>query len=95
MKHKKGYKIIQKKKNYIEKIIRKYMIYKTKRINTPCHRITMEQRENSRLVDVTSYKSLLGALLYIAVKTRPDIAFSVNQLARNVKSQLKLIMIQL
>jgi len=87
MKAKKGYKINQK--DYIDKIVKKYMMHKTKRIYTPCHRITMEQRENSRLVDVTSYKSLLGALLYIAVKTRPGIAFSVNQLARNCEKPTK------
>jgi len=38
----------------------------------------MVQKENSELVNVISYKSLLGALLYIATKSRPDIAFSVN-----------------
>jgi len=62
------------------------MMCKSKTIYTPCRKITIEQRENSELVDVTSYKSLLGALLYIATKTRPDIAFSVNQLSRNCEN---------
>jgi len=88
MKDKRRYKINQK--DYIDKIVKKYMMYKTKRIYTLWrHRITMEQRENSKLVDVTSNKSLLGALLYIAVKTRTDIAFSVNQLARNCEKPTK------
>ncbi|OUM62328.1 hypothetical protein PIROE2DRAFT_61976 [Piromyces sp. E2] len=65
----KGYKI--NKKDYIEKITKKYLMNKTKIVYTPCREIILKQRENSKLVDVTSYKSLLGALLNIATKIPP------------------------
>ena len=34
-------------------------------------------------IDVGKYKSLLGSLLYIVIKSRPDIAYAVNQASRN------------
>jgi len=33
----------------------------------PCRNVTDSERENSNLVNVGEYKSLLGTLLYIAV----------------------------
>jgi len=87
IKTKEGYKINQK--DYINKTIKKFMMNKTKTVRVPCTRITLKQRENSDLVDVTKFKSLLGSLLYIATKTRPDIAFSVTQLARNCETPTK------
>eukprot|EP00833_Pecoramyces_ruminatium_P017312 jgi/Orpsp1_1/1191344/evm.model.d7180000085092.1 len=41
------------------------------------------RKKNSNYVDVNKFKSLLGSLLYIAIKTRPDIAFAVNQASRH------------
>jgi len=34
-------------------------------------------------VDVEKYKSLLSSLLYVAVKSRPDIAYAINQASKN------------
>ena len=59
---------------------------KTKTVKTPCRNVTDVERENSNLVNVGEYKSLLGALLYIAVKFRPDISFTVNQASRNCEN---------
>jgi hypothetical protein len=75
-----GYKINQI--DYINKIIEKYNMKKTKQIKTPCRKITEHERNNSNLIDPKEYKSLLGALLYIAVKSRPDIMFSVSEASR-------------
>ena len=51
---------------------------KTKSVKTPCRNVTDFERENSNLVDVEEYKSLLGALLYKAVKSRSNISFKVS-----------------
>jgi len=59
---------------------------KTKSVKTPCRNVKDFDRENSNLVNVGEYKSLLGALLYIAVKSRPDISFEVNQASRNCEN---------
>ena len=52
---------------------------KTKPIKYPSRKITKEERENSPEIDKTIYKSIIGELLFISTKTRPDIAFAVNQ----------------
>jgi len=75
-----GYKINQI--DYINKIIEKYNMKKSKQIKTPYKIIREYERNNSNLIDSKEYKSLLGALLYIAVKSRPDIMFSVSEASR-------------
>jgi len=47
---------------------------KTKLIKTLTRKISEKEREGSPSVNVQEFKSLLGALLYIAVKSRPDIS---------------------
>eukprot|EP00833_Pecoramyces_ruminatium_P008864 jgi/Orpsp1_1/1182896/evm.model.c7180000083102.2 len=65
------------------------MMNKTKPVYTPCTNITSEQRDKSDLVDKTSFRSLLGALLFISTRTRPDIAFAVNRLSRYCENPTK------
>jgi hypothetical protein len=40
----------------------------------PCRNVTDSERENSNLVNVGEYKSLLGTLLYIVVYS-PDLIY--------------------
>jgi hypothetical protein len=56
---------------------------KTKPIKYPGRIITKEERDNSPEIDKIIYKSIIGELLFIATKTRPDIVFAVNQVARH------------
>jgi len=79
-KTKNGYKINQN--DFINKTIEKYNMNKSKTIKYPCRKISDYERKNSKPIDINVYKSLLGSLLYISVKTRPDIAFAVNQASR-------------
>jgi len=53
----------------INKNIEKYGMNKTKQIKTPCIKISEFERENSDLINSSEYKTLLGTLLYIAVKS--------------------------
>jgi len=62
---------------------------KTKLLKITYKKITEYERNNSDLINSKEYKSLLGALLYISVKSRPDIMFVVNE--ESAKIQLKLI----
>lgn len=41
------------------------------------------REEGAPLADATRYRSLVGALMYLMVCTRPDICFAVNQLTRH------------
>jgi len=83
-KTKDGYKINQI--DYINKIIKKYKMNKTKSVKKPSRNVIDFDRENSNLVNVGEYKSLLGTLLYITVKSRSDIFFAVNQASRNCEN---------
>ena len=76
-----GYKINQI--DYIEKLIKKYNMKKTKPIKYPSRKIPKDEREKSPEINKTIYKSIIGELLFIDTKTRPDIAFAVNQAARH------------
>ena len=55
---------------------------KTKQLKTSYRKITEQERNSSNLIDPKEYKSLLGALLYISVKSMLDIMFSVSEASR-------------
>ena len=72
--------------NFITLLIEKYGLQKALPASTPMpekwelesHNLT----DSPILATQKEYASLVGALLYVAVCTRPDIAFAVNHLAR-------------
>jgi len=77
---KNSYKINQI--DYINKIIEKYNMNKAKQLKAQCKKITEYERSNSDLINIKEFKSLLGALLYIVVKSKPDIMFAENEDSR-------------
>lgn len=66
---------------YIDQILKKFNMSECKTANTPMEANLKSKREN-----VTSgqnpYQQLIGSLMYLAVLTRPDIAYSVSYLSQ-------------
>ena len=84
-----GVYIVQDKENkqvflhqgqYIEKMLKKFGQREAKPVSTPADLNVKLQKENGfcRPVDVISYQSVVGSLLYAALATRPDIAQAVG-----------------
>ena len=68
-----------------KKILTNYNIKQYTKILTriPCINTKLEDRENSEKINKTDYKKIDWILYYrYQQKTRPDIAFAVNQAAR-------------
>lgn len=66
---------------YIDKLVQKYNPKPDKRVRTPLSADNLYQ-EDSPPVDVSEYKSIIGALLYISIATRPDLAFACSRLGQ-------------
>ncbi|XP_076395868.1 uncharacterized protein LOC143265784 isoform X2 [Megachile rotundata] len=68
---------------YIEKLLCKYKMYQCNAVATPI--VPGEDKsceKTSDLVDQELYQEIIGELLYIANRTRPDIAFVVSYLSQ-------------
>ena len=64
---------------YIEKILKKFGQTQAKSVSAPADLNVGLQKEDgvSKPVDMTSYQSIVGSLLYAAITIRPDIALGV------------------
>jgi hypothetical protein len=72
-------------RGYIEKIAKKFGLEDAKKSYIPMDTgFVRSQTETEKFDDPTMYQSIIGALLYIAVNARPDIAVSTSILARKV-----------
>jgi hypothetical protein len=68
--------------SYIDAILTKYGLQDANPVTTPMDpNIKLEPRESETGNRSNNYASLIGSLMYMAVATRPDIAFAVNGLA--------------
>jgi hypothetical protein len=68
---------------YVDSILRKYKMEDANPVSTPLDpngklQVNKDGREPNRSND---YASLIGSLQYLAIATRPDIAYAVNRLA--------------
>ncbi|KAL0412075.1 UNVERIFIED_CONTAM: Retrovirus-related Pol polyprotein from transposon TNT 1-94 [Sesamum latifolium] len=77
--------------NYIEKVLKRFYMDKSHPLSTPMVDRSLDVNKDpfrppthndEILGPKVPYLSAIGALMYLANKTRPDIAFSVNLLAR-------------
>ena len=76
---------------YTQAVIKKFGLEHCKPVTTP---VTpgmklLKNTEQSEMVDATLYQSAVGSLLYLSGWTRPDIAFSVSNVARFCSSPTK------
>ena len=88
-----GVKIIQNKetgsiwlgqKLYTESVLNKYQMDQAKPTKTPVNvslKLAQASEEDEE-VDKTMYQSAVGSLLYLSTRTRPDIAFTVSNVAK-------------
>ncbi|XP_065073527.1 uncharacterized protein LOC135697684 [Ochlerotatus camptorhynchus] len=69
--------------NYIEQLVVRTSLSEAKTARTPMDQSYLKDEVDSKpFEDGTKYRSVLGALLYVAVCARPDIATSVGILGR-------------
>lgn len=74
-------------KGYIERVVEKFGLRNAKGAKSPMETGYIRKDETSSLLpDATMYRSLVGALLYIAVCARPDVAACVAILGRKVSA---------
>lgn len=72
-------------KIYLDKVLERFNMSQCKSITTPIDiNVKLEKPEcvNDNAMKQFPYQSLIGALMYLAVSTRPDIAYAVNYLSQ-------------
>lgn len=68
---------------YVESLLKNYNMTHCKTSETPMEiNLKLEKPQNDCCDNKYPYRQLLGSLMYLAVLTRPDIAFSVNYLSQ-------------
>ena len=69
---------------YIGKIMRKYKLQDCKTVSRPMDLNVKLVKDDgySKPVDVVQYQSKVGSLIYVAIATRPDIAYAVAALTK-------------
>lgn len=68
---------------YVENLLKKFNMSHCKTADTPMEiNLKLEKSQNSCCDNNYPYRQLLGSLMYLAVLTRPDIAYSVNYLSQ-------------
>ncbi|KAK3894704.1 hypothetical protein Pcinc_001550 [Petrolisthes cinctipes] len=69
---------------YIENILKKFGMEDSKPVETPVdpNQKVCKVTDECTIFDKEQYQSAVGSLLYLSVKTRPDIAYAVNSVTR-------------
>ena len=69
---------------YTEEVLKRFGMENCKQVATPVEAGVKLQKgtEDSERVDKSHYQSVVGSLLYLSTRTRPDIAFAVGLAAR-------------
>ncbi|XP_062538754.1 uncharacterized protein LOC134207033 [Armigeres subalbatus] len=76
--------------NYIDKLVARVGLSEAKEAKTPMDQGYLRNEVESKpFEDGTKYRSVVGALLYVAVCARPDIATSVGILGRKFSAPME------
>ena len=77
-------KIFMNQQAYAERVLNKFGLSDANSVKSPMEANVklIAATDDSKLCDPVLYQSAIGSLIYLASKTRPDIAFSVYKLAR-------------
>ena len=69
---------------YMEKLLNKFGMQDAKPVSTPVDTSVkiIKAIDNDEYVDQQLYQSAIGSLLYLSVGTKPDITYTVSNLAR-------------
>lgn len=69
---------------YTNKILKRFNMEESNPVSTPCKKreSTLEDKELKN----TPYREAVGSLIYLAISTRPDIAFSVSVVSQALES---------
>lgn len=68
---------------YVENLLKRFNMLDCKTAETPMEiNLKLEKSQNSCCDNKYPYRQLVGSLMYLAVLTRPDIAYSVNYLSQ-------------
>ena len=78
----KGYMLRQE--HYVDEVLEKFNMTQAKPMSTPAVPVT-KRKSLERQSDLP-YMELGGCLMYIAMRTRPDISFAVGQLSRKMSN---------
>ena len=72
--------------SYIDMLLKKFGLDQANPVTTPLDpNVKFDSFTKSDVIDkksITGYAQLIGSLMYLAIGTRPDIAFAVNKLAQ-------------
>lgn len=75
--------VVLHQRAYIQEILGKYQMSDAKPVATPSDpNVQLTKDDGSNGVDQTLYQSIVGALLYVSMATRPDIAQAVGAVSR-------------
>ncbi|XP_046489065.1 uncharacterized protein [Neodiprion pinetum] len=81
----KNHSVYITQRQYTEAILERFGMQDCKEVKTPIDiniSLTKPERPNERLMQQYPYQRLIGALMYLAVSTRPDIAYAVNLMSQ-------------
>ena len=74
---------------YEREVLKKFGMDNSKPVATPVEKL-VKATDDDELVDTELYQSVVGSLLYLSMKTRPDIAYAVGNVARFSSKQSKI-----
>jgi hypothetical protein len=67
---------------YINKVLKQFKMENCKSAITPEEVTKLLSNQQDHQIDIKTYQSLVGALMYAAISTRPDITHAVNMISR-------------